>query len=76
MPDGTLRELQGFKLAPAKDDDWQDRLLEWAEDVAAALDAHRAIVRELAEVYTVDTDQAALIRLVQRAKEVVRDEHL
>lgn len=30
----------------------------------------RAIVRDLASVYTVDTDQVALLALVQRAKAV------
>ena len=30
-----------------------------------------ALLQDLAAVYTVDTDQAALIRLVQRAKELV-----
>jgi hypothetical protein len=32
-----------------------------------------ALVRELAQVYTVDTDQAQLIALVQRAQALVKE---
>jgi hypothetical protein len=35
-------------------------------------DAHVKLVRALADVYTVDTDQVRLIGLVQRAKELVQ----
>jgi hypothetical protein len=37
------------------------------------MSAAMALVRELAQVYTVDTDQAQLIALVQRAQALVKE---
>lgn len=45
-----------------------------AEDAAQRMTAFEAIVRALADVYTVDTDQAALIGLVAKAKALVEAE--
>lgn len=83
MTTGALAALQGYWRTTGKRLQRSERhfraagdqLLECADELDPHIqqqEAATALLRDLAHVYTVDTDQVVLLGLVQRAKELTK----